>query len=239
MYLQYQLIKTLQDERLRSAARDHLAAEVRRNLTSWLAIGVAGMAAFSVLFALAADPSLSGVTGGVAVHMFALFLALLVRLVGLLLALVYLFGIYVLVDGLLGVSVAIQARKEIDSWGVLLLWGLLGVAVCILAFVKPDITALALLFYIAFWAIATGVLEIAAAIRLREVIKNEWLLILAGLVSVAFGVLLIARPDVGALAVLALIGVYAIVLGVLLVLFAFKIRSFVSKVTGAVSGRVA
>ena len=147
------------------------------------------------------------------------------------LILVYLFGVYVLVEGILGVSVAIQARHELNSWGVLLLWGLLGVAVGILAFVKPDITALALLFYIALWAIATGVLEIAAAIRLREVIKNEWLLILAGLVSVAFGVILIARPEPGALAVLALIGGYAIVFGVLVVIFAFKIRSFVNKVT--------
>jgi uncharacterized membrane protein HdeD (DUF308 family) len=153
--------------------------------------------------------------------------------------LVYLFGVYALVEGILGVALAVHARNERDSWGLLLLWGLLGVGVGILAFVKPDITALALLFYIALWAIATGVLEIAAAIRLREVIKNEWLLIIAGLVSVAFGVLLIARPDVGVLAVLALIGAYAIVLGALLVLFAFKIRSFVSKVTGAVSGRVA
>jgi uncharacterized membrane protein HdeD (DUF308 family) len=153
--------------------------------------------------------------------------------------LVYLFGAYVLVEGILGVSLALHARNEVHSWGVLLLWGLLGVGVGILAFVKPDITALALLFYIALWAIATGVLEIATAIRLREVIKNEWLLILAGLASVAFGVLLIARPDAGALAVLALIGAYAIVFGVLLVVFAFKIRSFVSKVTGAVSGRAA
>ena len=150
-----------------------------------------------------------------------------------LLVLVYLFGVYVLVEGILGVSVAIQARNELNSWGVLLLWGLLGVAVGILAFVKPDITALALLFYIALWAIATGVLEIAAAIRLREVIKDEWLLILAGLVSVAFGVILIARPEPGALAVLALIGGYAIVFGVLVVFFAFKIRSFVNKVTRA------
>src|SRR5215831_11344449 len=102
--------------------------------------------------------------------------------------LVYLFGVYVLVEGILGIAVAVQAR---------------------------------------------GVLEIAAAIRLRELIKNEWLLILAGLVSVAFGVLLIARPEAGVLAVLALIGVYAIVFGVLLVTFAFKIRSFVSKVTHA------
>ena len=147
-----------------------------------------------------------------------------------LLVLVYLFGVYVLVEGILGVSVAIQARNELNSWGVLLLWGLLGVAVGILAFVKPDITALALLFTIALWAIATGVLEIAAAIRLREIIKDEWVLILAGLASVAFGVILIARPEPGALAVLWLIGGYAIVFGVLVVIFAFKIRSFVSKI---------
>jgi uncharacterized membrane protein HdeD (DUF308 family) len=100
---------------------------------------------------------------------------------------------------------------------------------------RPDLTALALLFYIALWAIATGVLEIAAAVRLREVIKNEWLLILAGIVSVAFGVWLIARPEAGALAVLWAIGLYAIVFGVLVVLFAFKIRSYAGKVTDFVS----
>ena len=149
--------------------------------------------------------------------------------------LVYLFGVYVLVEGILGVAVAIQGRGEIDSWGVLLLWGLLGVAVGVIAFLKPDLTALALLFYIALWAIATGVLEIAAAIRLREVINNEWLLILAGIVSVAFGVWLIARPEAGALAVLLAIGIYAILFGVLVVLFAFKIRSYASKVTNFVS----
>jgi len=147
--------------------------------------------------------------------------------------LVYLFGVYVLVEGILGVSLAIQARNTVDSWGLLLLWGLLGIAVGILAFTRPDITALALLFYIALWAIATGVLEIAVAIRLREVIANEWLLILAGLVSVAFGALLIARPDAGALAVLGLIGAYAIVFGVLLLIFAFRVRSVVGKVAHA------
>ena len=82
---------------------------------------------------------------------------------------------------------------------------------------------------------APGVLEIAAAIRLREVINNEWLLILAGIVSVAFGVWLIARPEAGALAVLLAIGIYAILFGVLVVLFAFKIRSYASKVTNFVS----
>jgi uncharacterized membrane protein HdeD (DUF308 family) len=147
--------------------------------------------------------------------------------------LVYLFGVYALVDGILGVSLAVEARKAVDSWGVLLLWGLLGIGVGILAFWRPDITALGLLYYIALWAIATGVLEIAAAVRLRAVIKNEWLLILAGLVSVAFGVWLIARPDTGALAVLYAIGFYAILFGVLIVFFAFKIRSYVGKVASA------
>lgn len=151
-------------------------------------------------------------------------------------ALVYLFGIYALVDGLVGISVAIEARKEVDSWGVLLLWGLIGIAVGVLSFLRPDITALGLLYTIALWAIATGVLEITAAVRLREVIRNEWLLILAGLVSVAFGVWLVARPDVGALVVLSVIGAYAILFGVLVVVFAFKIRSFVSKVASAIKG---
>jgi uncharacterized membrane protein HdeD (DUF308 family) len=149
--------------------------------------------------------------------------------------LVYLFGVYVLVEGILGVSLAVQGRNTIDSWGVLLLWGLLGIAVGVLTFMRPDITALALLFYIALWAIASGVLEIAVAIRLREVIQSEWFLILAGLVSVAFGVVLIARPDAGAVAVLSLIAAYAIVVGVLLVFFAFKVRGFVSKVAGKVA----
>ena len=147
--------------------------------------------------------------------------------------LVYLFGIFVLVDGSAGVAVAIHARNMLESWGILLLWGLLGIAVGILSFVKPEITAVALVFYIALWAIATGVLEIAAAIRLREVLKDEWLLLLAGIASVVVGICLVWRPDAGALALLWLIGSYAIVFGVLTVLFAFKIRSFVGKVTRA------
>jgi uncharacterized membrane protein HdeD (DUF308 family) len=101
-----------------------------------------------------------------------------------------------------------------------------------LAFAKPNLTALALLFYIAVWAIATGVLEIVAAVRLRKVISGEWWLILAGLLSVAFGVWLVAQPNQGALAVLYAIAIYAVVFGVLLVILAFKVRSFVSRVTG-------
>jgi uncharacterized membrane protein HdeD (DUF308 family) len=144
-------------------------------------------------------------------------------------ALVLLFGAYSMADGILSVWTAIAERKEREHWGLLFVAGLLGIGVGILTFLVPGITALALLFYIAIWAIATGVLEIVAAIRLRKEIEGEWLLILSGLASVVFGVILMAQPGVGALAVLWLIATYAIVFGVLLVILAFKARSFVSE----------
>lgn len=146
-------------------------------------------------------------------------------------ALVLLFGAYSMADGVLGFWTAIAGRKEHESWWVLLLGGLLGIGVGGLTFFAPGITALVLLFYIAIWAIATGALGIVAAIRLRKEIKGEWWLILSGLASVVFGVLLMARPGVGALTVLWLIAGYAIVFGVLLVMLAFKARKFGSKVT--------
>lgn len=148
-------------------------------------------------------------------------------------ALVLLFGAYALVDGVLGVWMAISGRKMNEYWWVLLLAGLVGIGVGVVAFLAPGITALALLFYIALWAIATGVLQIVAAIRLRREIRGEWWLILAGLASVVFGGILIARPASGALALLWLIATYAVVFGVLLLLLAFKARSFIAHVTPA------
>src|SRR5262245_6763720 len=112
-------------------------------------------------------------------------------------ALVLLFGVYALVDGVLDVWHAISGRKENDHWWMLLLGGLLGIVVGFITLTTPGITALALLFYIAIWSIARGVLEIVAAIRLRKEIEGEWLLILGGLASVLFGFLLITRPGAG------------------------------------------
>ena len=140
--------------------------------------------------------------------------------------LVLFFGAFTFADGVLGVWQAIGARKERENWWVLLLGGLLGIGVGMLTLFHPGVTALALLFYIAIWAVATGVLEIIAAIRLRKEIEGEWLLGLAGAASVLFGVLLVARPDVGALAVLWLIAAYAIAFGVIMILLAFKARGF-------------
>ena len=137
-------------------------------------------------------------------------------------ALVLLFGAYALVDGVLAVWTAIAGRGTYDGWWVLLLIGLIGVAVGIMTFMTPGITALALLYYIAFWAIFRGILEISTAIRLRKEIEGEWLLILGGVASVVFGVLLLARPGAGALAVLTLIAVYALIVGIILVILALQ-----------------
>ena len=141
-------------------------------------------------------------------------------------ALVLLFGAYAFADGILGVWAAISGRKQHEDWWVLLLWAFVGIGVGIVTFLVPGVTALALLFYIAIWATASGVLQIVVAIRLRREIADEWLLFLAGLLSVAFGVLLMIRPAEGALAVLWLIGAYAIFFGALLVILSFKARSF-------------
>jgi len=139
-------------------------------------------------------------------------------------ALVLVFGAYALTDGVLAVWAAFAGRREHEHWAVLLIGGLIGVGVGLLTFLSPGITALAVLFYIAVWAIAKGVLEIAAAIRLRKEIDNEWWLILGGAASVFFGILLMARPGEGALAVLWLIATYAVFFGVTLVLLSFRVK---------------
>jgi uncharacterized membrane protein HdeD (DUF308 family) len=141
-------------------------------------------------------------------------------------ALILLFGAYALADGVLTVFAAVVGRKEHAYWWVMLLEGLLGIGIGILVFFAPGLTAFAVLLYIAIRAIATGILQIAAAIRLRHEIQGEWMLILAGLASVLFGIVLIARPGAGALAVLWLIASFAVVFGVLLVILAFKARRF-------------
>jgi uncharacterized membrane protein HdeD (DUF308 family) len=146
-------------------------------------------------------------------------------------ALIVLFGVFAFVDGVLGVWTAFSSRKDRNNWWLLMLWGLVGIGIGIITFVAPGVTALALLFYIAIWAIVTGVLEIITAVRLRKEIEGEWLLGLAGLVSLVFGILLIAHPGAGILAVLWLLAAYALILGVLMIILAFKVRSWGAKLT--------
>lgn len=139
--------------------------------------------------------------------------------------LVLLFGAYALVDGIFAVVGGFTARAEQERWWVLILEGIAGIALGVLTFLWPYITALVLLYFIAAWAIVTGVLEVAAAIRLRREITGEWLLGLAGVASILFGVLLVLLPGPGALALVWLIGAYALIFGIVLVILAFRLRS--------------
>jgi uncharacterized membrane protein HdeD (DUF308 family) len=150
-------------------------------------------------------------------------------------ALVLLFGAYAFADGVFALINGIRERRANDYWWVLLLHGILGIAAGVVTFLWPGITALALLYIIAAWALVIGALEIAAAIRLRKVIEGEWLLALAGLASVVLGVLLFLFPGPGALAMVIWIGAYALVAGVLLVVLAFRLRSW-GHHPGSVSG---
>jgi uncharacterized membrane protein HdeD (DUF308 family) len=141
-------------------------------------------------------------------------------------ALVLLFGAYALVDGAFAVVTAFRRAGTHGRWGVLLLQGVAGIAAGVLAFLWPGITALALLYLVAAWALVTGVFEVMAAVRLRKVIDDEWLLALSGLASIGLGVVLFLFPGPGALGLVIWIGAYALVSGVLLTILGFKLRSW-------------
>lgn len=155
-----------------------------------------------------------------------------------LVALVYLFGAYALADGILALAAAFSAPKGYPGFGGLIFGGLVSIATGVLAFLWPGITTAALLILIAAWAIVTGVMEIVAAVELRRVITHEWLLILAGIVSVVFGGLILMRPSSGALALIWWIGGFALVFGILLMALSFRVRRW-GRLTHAAAGPAA
>jgi uncharacterized membrane protein HdeD (DUF308 family) len=180
-------------------AEQHMARNLAEN---WWALVVRGVA--GVLFGIAA---LVWPRGAVAV-------------------LVLLFGAYALVDGIFNLIAAVRAPREGNRWGWLALSGVAGIATGLITFFYPGITAVALVLLVAAWSLVTGIAEIIAAIHLRKYIEHEWLLILSGLLSVAFGVLLFLLPAAGALALAIWIGAYALVFGALLIGLGLRLRSW-------------
>jgi uncharacterized membrane protein HdeD (DUF308 family) len=158
------------------------------------------------------------------------------------LTVVLMFAAYAFVSGIAALVSAARGGREGDSrWGMLLVEGLLYVAAGMLAVFWPASVALAFLWVLAFWSIISGGLEIASAIRLRKIIEHEWTLALAGALSIAFGALLLFRPMVGALAVVWWLGAYAIVYGILMAAFGFRLRSYLHSHAGgnlAAGGRL-
>jgi uncharacterized membrane protein HdeD (DUF308 family) len=149
-----------------------------------------------------------------------------------LIVLVAFFGAYMLVDGIVALAAAVRFRHERERWMPLLLEGILGIAIGAFTFFYPQITALAWVYVIAFWAIVTGVFEIIAAVRLRSVIQGEFFLGLTGVLSILLGLAMAVFPGAGLLAWVWLIGIYAIIFGVLLIALAFRVRGLASP-TGA------
>lgn len=139
-------------------------------------------------------------------------------------ALVFLFAGYALIDGVVNIAGMLKAVHAHDRWGILLLEGIVGIVAAAVTVLWPAITALALVYVIAAWALVTGVFEVAAAVRLRKHISGEWLLALGGIASLIFGVLLMIAPLAGALVIALWVGAYALVFGVLLVALGFRLR---------------
>ncbi|HEY6983472.1 MAG TPA: HdeD family acid-resistance protein [Pseudolabrys sp.] len=140
-----------------------------------------------------------------------------------LITLVLFYGAFALVDGVLAIIEAIRGGSAAPRWWLAII-GLAGIAAGLLTFLLPGLTAFILLFVIASWAIVIGVMEIIGAIRLRKEIDNEWWLIAGGVLSVLFGITLMVRPGTGALALLFVIGIYAIIYGIILVMFSLRLR---------------
>ncbi len=146
------------------------------------------------------------------------------------LLLVAIWGAYAFFDGVLALLAGIRGK-----WTSLVVLGLLGIAAGLVAFFRPGLAAVTLLWVLAFWAIAAGVMQIAAAVRLRREIEGEWLWILTGVLTVGLGALLFLHPGEGILTVTWIIASLAVVWGILLVMLAFKVKGMKGRVAAAMA----
>src|SRR5262245_9858519 len=140
-------------------------------------------------------------------------------------ALIVVFAAYALFDGIFAIAAAINRSDRSGHWGAMLLIGILSIIASVLAMTYPAMTAFALLYLVAGWAIVTGIGEIVAAIRLRKVMTQEWLLATSGVLAIIFGVVLAAFPGPGILAVVKIIGAFALIFGGLMIGLGFEMRS--------------
>lgn len=138
---------------------------------------------------------------------------------------VFVFGAYALLDGVSSLAAAFRPAPG-ESRGWLVVGGVLGVLAALVVFFMPGLSAVFLFYVVAAWAIATGVTQILAAIQLRKVIEGEWLLVLSGLLAVALGLFMFARPAAGLLGLIWAIAIYAVVVGVVLIVQGFRLRSW-------------
>ena len=142
------------------------------------------------------------------------------------LVLVYVFGAFALLSGIVELVTAVRAGEAHLRWGWLAFAGIVGIAAGIVSFIWPGITALALVFLIAAWAMVSGVAEIAFALAWPDTLAHPWLAALSGALSVAFGILLARWPRSGVIALTWLVGIYAIVYGCTQLYYAYRLQAF-------------
>ena len=152
--------------------------------------------------------------------------------------LVLLFGAYALVNGVLALVIAFKGPRRIRRFGSLIFGGLISVAAGVIAFIWPGMTAFSLVIVIAAWAMVNGIAEIVVAIRLRKEISGEWLLIVAGIASILFGVCLFLNPLIGAFVLVWWIGGFTFAFGILLMVLGFRMRR-AAETLGGIHPRVA
>lgn len=140
-------------------------------------------------------------------------------------ALAILLAAFLIADGVFSFVASFRGRQLGQKWGLLLAEGIAGIALGLLTVVWPGLTVLAMVLIIGFWALITGILEVLAAIKLRDEIEGEWLLGLGGVLSIVFGFLLFVNPGIGAVAITWMIGVYATLFGISLIFLGIRLRS--------------
>ncbi|HEY1977119.1 MAG TPA: HdeD family acid-resistance protein [Candidatus Baltobacteraceae bacterium] len=146
-----------------------------------------------------------------------------------------LFGAYALVDGVFAIIAAVRAAETHERWWPLVIEGAIGLIIAAITFYDVGITILALYFTIAAWALLTGIMEIVAAMQLRKQLASEMWLILGGVLSILFAVLMWWRPIAGAVAVAWIIGIYAIVFGIMMIGLSLRLRTHAAGPHAAVS----
>jgi len=151
-------------------------------------------------------------------------------------ALLLYLGAWFLVDGVFKVFGAFSSSTPKDDKWLLGITGLLGILLGILTFTSPLATGLAILMFIAAWAILTGGFEIYTALKLRHEIEGEWVLVLIGAISVLFGVYCVYAPLVSGIGITMALGLFALVIGIVNVVFAFKVKGFAGRARAAMSG---
>jgi uncharacterized membrane protein HdeD (DUF308 family) len=140
--------------------------------------------------------------------------------------LVTLFGIFVLVVGLVATIGAIMHRKESENWWLILIPGIAGIVIGIITIAVPEVTQAIIIYLIAIWALVSGIGQIYSAIKLRKDVQGEWIPIIVGVVSVVLAIILFSRPLAAAAAVMWLVGLFVLALGILWIIMAFRVRKW-------------